>query len=69
VKVCILGDGGRERASAWTADKFGHEVDLVPGNAGISWLRPLRAVPALRWGGVAFIAAGVFLVARAPHGG
>jgi drug/metabolite transporter (DMT)-like permease len=26
-------------------------------------------VPALRWGGVAFIAAGIFLVSRTPHGG
>jgi drug/metabolite transporter (DMT)-like permease len=25
-------------------------------------------VPALRWGGVAFIAAGIFLVSRTPHG-
>jgi drug/metabolite transporter (DMT)-like permease len=25
-------------------------------------------VPALRWGGVAFIAAGIFLISRTPHG-
>jgi drug/metabolite transporter (DMT)-like permease len=25
-------------------------------------------VPGLRWGGVAFIAAGIFLVSRTPHG-
>lgn len=37
-------------------------------NAGIPWLRPGRAVPALRWAGVAFIAAGIFLVSRTPHG-
>jgi hypothetical protein len=24
-------------------------------------------VPALRWGGVAFIAVGIFLVSRTPH--
>jgi phosphoribosylamine-glycine ligase len=35
VKVCILGGGGRERALAWTADKVGPEVYVVPGNAGI----------------------------------
>jgi hypothetical protein len=66
MKVCILGSGGRERAAAWSADTFGHEVHR--GNAGIPWLRPGRAVPALRWGGVAFIAAGIFLVSRTPHG-
>jgi Phosphoribosylglycinamide synthetase, N domain len=69
MKVCILGGGGRERALAWTADRFGHEVYVVPGNAGIPWLRPGRAIPALRWGGVAVIAAGIFLVSRMPHGG
>jgi hypothetical protein len=69
VKVSILGGGGREDALAWTADKFGHEVCVVSGNAGIPWLRLGRAVPALRWGGVAFIAAGIFLVSRTPHGG
>jgi len=37
VKVCILGGGGREHALAWAADKFGHEVVVVPGNAGIPW--------------------------------
>jgi phosphoribosylamine-glycine ligase len=47
VKVCILGGGGREHALAWTADKFGYEVYVVPGNAGIPWLRPGRAVLAL----------------------
>jgi drug/metabolite transporter (DMT)-like permease len=25
-------------------------------------------VPALRWGGVAFIAMGIFLISRTPHG-
>lgn len=37
MKVCILGGGGREHALAWAADKFGHEVVVVPGNAGIPW--------------------------------
>jgi phosphoribosylamine-glycine ligase len=69
VKACILGEGRREQALAWTADKFGHEVYVVPGNAGIPWLRPGRAVPALRWDGVAFISAGILLVSRTPHGG
>jgi hypothetical protein len=69
VKVSILGGGGREHALAWTADKFGHEVYVVPDDAGIPWLRPGRAVPALRWGGVSFVAAGIFVVSRTPHGG
>jgi phosphoribosylamine-glycine ligase len=68
VKVSILRGGGREHALAWTADKFGHEVYVVPCNDGIPWLRPGRAVPAVRLGGVAFIAAGIFLVSRTPHG-
>lgn len=37
VKVCILGGGGRENALAWAADRFGHDVVVVPGNAGIPW--------------------------------
>lgn len=37
MKVCILGGGGREHALAWAADKFGHHVVVVPGNAGIPW--------------------------------
>jgi phosphoribosylamine--glycine ligase len=37
VRVCILGGGGREHALAWAADRFGHEVVVVPGNAGIPW--------------------------------
>lgn len=69
MKVCILGEGGRERAFAWTADKFDHEVYVVPGNADIPWRGTGRAVPALRWGGVAFIAGGIFLVSRTPHAG
>jgi phosphoribosylamine-glycine ligase len=69
MKVCILGGGGRERAMAWTADRFGHEVYVVPGNAGGPWLRPGRAIAALRWNDVAFIAAGILLVSRTPHGG
>jgi hypothetical protein len=69
MKVCILGRGGRERVLAWTADKFGHEGYVVAGYAGIPWLRTGRAVPVLRWGGVAFIAAGIFLVSRTPHWG
>jgi hypothetical protein len=70
MKVCILGGGGRPDASAaWTADRFGHEVYIVPGNAGRPWLRPGRAVAALRWNGVAFIAAGILLVSWTPHGG
>jgi phosphoribosylamine-glycine ligase len=69
MKVCIPGGEGREHALAWTADKLGHEVYVVPGNAGIPYLRPGRAVSALRWGGVAFIAAAIFLVSRTPHGG
>jgi hypothetical protein len=67
VKVSFLELGRREQALAWTADKFGHEVSVVRGNAGIPWLRPGRAVPALRRGGVAFIAAGIFLISRTPH--
>jgi phosphoribosylamine-glycine ligase len=69
MRVCIPGGGGREQALAWTADKFGHEVYVVPGNAGIPWMRPGRLVPALRWSGVAFIAAAIFLVSRTSHGG
>jgi hypothetical protein len=69
VKVSILGGGQREQALAWTADKFGHKVYVVPGDAGIPWLRPGRAVPALQWFGVAFIPAGLFLVSRTlPRG-
>jgi hypothetical protein len=68
MKVRIPGGGGRERALAGAADKFGHEVYVVPGNADIPWLRPGRAVPALRRGGVAFIASGVFLVSRTLPG-
>jgi phosphoribosylamine---glycine ligase len=37
VKICILGEGGREHALAWAADRFGHEVVVVPGNAGNPW--------------------------------
>ncbi|HEY2812880.1 MAG TPA: phosphoribosylamine--glycine ligase [Acidimicrobiales bacterium] len=37
MRVCILGGGGREHALAWAADRFGHEVVVVPGNAGIPW--------------------------------
>ena len=37
MKVCILVGGGREHALAWAADKFGHHVVVVPGNAGIPW--------------------------------
>ena len=37
VKICVLGGGGREHALAWAADKFGHEVVVVPGNAGNPW--------------------------------
>ncbi len=37
MKICILGAGGREHALAWAADKFGHEVVVVPGNAGNPW--------------------------------
>jgi phosphoribosylamine--glycine ligase len=37
VKVCVLGSGGREHALAWAAAKFGHEVVVVPGNAGNPW--------------------------------
>ena len=37
MKVCVLGGGGREHALAWAADKFGHEVVVVPGNAGNPW--------------------------------
>jgi hypothetical protein len=60
--------GGREHALAWTADKFGHEAYLASGNAGIPRPSPRRALPALRWGGVAF-AAGIFLVSRTPPRG
>lgn len=34
MKVCILGGGGREHALAWAAAKHGHDVSVVPGNAG-----------------------------------
>jgi phosphoribosylamine--glycine ligase len=34
VKVCVLGAGGREHALAWAAARFGHDVCVVPGNAG-----------------------------------
>jgi len=40
VKICVLGAGGREHALAWAADKFGHEVVVVPGNAGNPWSSP-----------------------------
>jgi hypothetical protein len=53
VKVSILRGGGRQQAFALTANKFGHEVDVIPGDAAIPWRRPGRAVPALPWGGVA----------------
>jgi len=34
VKVCVLGGGGREHALGWAAARFGHDVTVVPGNAG-----------------------------------
>jgi len=37
VKVCVLGGGGREHALAWAAARFGHDVVVVPGNAGNPW--------------------------------
>lgn len=37
MKVCVLGGGGREHALASAAGKFGHEVVVVPGNAGNPW--------------------------------
>ena len=40
MKVCILGPGGREHALAWAAAKFGHDVSVVPGNAGNPFSRP-----------------------------
>jgi phosphoribosylamine--glycine ligase len=40
VKVCVLGAGGREHALAWAAAKFGHDVSVVPGNAGNPFSRP-----------------------------
>jgi phosphoribosylamine-glycine ligase len=69
VKVSILGGGGREQASAWTANKVGDEVYVVAGDAGIPWLRRERVVLALRWYGVAFVAAGIFRFPRTRPGG
>jgi phosphoribosylamine--glycine ligase len=40
VKVCVLGPGGREHALAWAAARFGHDVSVVPGNAGNPWSSP-----------------------------
>jgi phosphoribosylamine--glycine ligase len=40
VKICVLGGGGREHALAWAAAKFGHDVSVVPGNAGNPFSRP-----------------------------
>jgi phosphoribosylamine--glycine ligase len=40
VKVCVLGGGGREHALAWAAARFGHDVSVVPGNAGNPFSRP-----------------------------
>jgi phosphoribosylamine---glycine ligase len=40
VKVCVLGGGGREHALAWAAARFGHDVAVVPGNAGNPFSRP-----------------------------
>ena len=37
MKICVLGEGGREHALAWAAARFGHEVVVVPGNAGNPW--------------------------------
>ena len=68
MKVCILGGRGREHALAWTADKVGQKVDVVPVNAAIPWHRRGPAVPALRCGGIAYVAAGMFLVSRTPNG-
>jgi phosphoribosylamine--glycine ligase len=42
VKVCVLGPGGREHALAWAAARFGHDVSVVPGNAGNPWSRPVE---------------------------
>ena len=36
----MLGGGGREHALAWAAAKFGHDVCVVPGNAGNPFSRP-----------------------------
>jgi len=35
----VLGGGGREHALAWAAARFGHDVSVVPGNAGNPWSR------------------------------
>ena len=40
MKVCVLGSGGREHALGWAAAKFGHDVSVVPGNAGNPFSRP-----------------------------
>jgi phosphoribosylamine--glycine ligase len=40
MKVCVLGAGGREHALAWAAAKHGHDVSVVPGNAGNPFSRP-----------------------------
>ncbi|MEN3271980.1 MAG: phosphoribosylamine---glycine ligase [Actinomycetota bacterium] len=40
VKVCVLGGGGREHALAWAAARSGHDVSVVPGNAGNPFSRP-----------------------------
>ena len=40
MKICVLGGGGREHALAWAAAKFGHDVSVVPGNAGNPFSRP-----------------------------
>jgi phosphoribosylamine--glycine ligase len=41
-----LGSGGREHALAWAADRFGHDVVVVPGNAGNPWSSPEEPVDA-----------------------
>jgi phosphoribosylamine---glycine ligase len=37
MRVVVTGKGGREHALAWTFDRFGHDVVVAPGNAGIPW--------------------------------
>jgi len=40
MRVVVTGKGGREHALAWAFDRFGHDVVVAPGNAGIPWSEP-----------------------------
>ena len=43
MRVVVTGKGGREHALAWAFDRFGHDVAVTPGSAGIPWSTPAPA--------------------------